>query len=121
MTENSKKVLDFLKKAGPGVEFTTADVQSALGLEKPGYVTGTITALCNKDRAERTKREVEYTDENGNTKTKTVSYFALTQLGMEYDPVAEEAAKAAEKEAKAAAKAAEKEAKAAAKAAKESI
>ena len=60
--------------------------------------------------------ELEPATETRKAKTKTVKYHTLTEAGLAYDPVAVEAAKAAEKQAKKEAKAAEK---AAAKAAKE--
>lgn len=82
MTENSRKVFEFLKGNGAGVKFTTKQVQEALGFEKPGSVTGSVTGLCRKGYAERFSENVE--DENG--KVTTVKYFALTPAGMEFDP-----------------------------------
>jgi len=70
MTENSRKVFEYLKAAGAGVKFTTKQVQEALGFEKAGSVT------------ERFKETVEV--EGG--KTKEVSYFCLTEAGMAFDP-----------------------------------
>lgn len=90
MSEAARKVLEFLKDAGPGVKFTTKQVQTALGFEKPGSVTGSVTGLVNKGYAERITES--YEDENG--KTVEVKYFALTPEGMEFNPdatVAEEA------------------------------
>lgn len=93
MTEGSRKVLAFLQAAGAGVKFTTKQVQQALGFEKPGSVTGSVTGLVKKGYAERFEESVEVTDENGNTKTKTVKKFALTEAGASFDPdaVVEEA------------------------------
>ena len=85
MTENSRKVLEFLKAAGPGVKFTTKQVQESLGFEKAGSVTGSVTGLVNKGYAERAKEEVQ--DAEG--KTKTISVFWLTEAGMAFDPDAE--------------------------------
>lgn len=81
MTPNSRKVLDFLKGNGVGVKFTTHDVQAALGFEKAGSVTGSVTGLVNKGYAVRDKeiREVD-------GKEKEVSIFWLTQEGMDYNP-----------------------------------
>lgn len=81
MTPNSRKVLDFLKGNGVGVKFTTKDVQSALGFEKAGTVTGSVTGLVNKGYAVREKeiREVD-------GKEKEVSVFYLTQEGADYNP-----------------------------------
>lgn len=86
MTENSRKVLDFLKSAGAGVKFTTKDVQEALGFEKAGSVTGSVTGLCKKGYAERFTETVEVEG-----KQKEVKYFALTADGMNFDPDAPEA------------------------------
>ncbi len=85
MTENSRKVFEYLKSAGAGVKFTTKQVQEALGFEKAGSVTGSVTGLCRKGYAERFKEMVETED----GKTKEVSYFCLTETGMAFDPDAE--------------------------------
>lgn len=82
MSENARKVLDYLKAAGPGVRFTTKQVQEALGFEKSGCVTGSVTGLVNKKLAERFVETV--TDEKG--KEIEIKYFALTDAGMSYDP-----------------------------------
>ena len=84
-SENSEKVFRFLKEAGVGVGFTTKQVQEALGLEKPGAVTGSVTGLVNKEFCQRYKETV--TDAEG--KSKEVSMFALTQKGADYDLDAE--------------------------------
>lgn len=85
MTENSRKVFDYLKSAGAGVKFTTKQVQEALGFEKAGSVTGSVTGLVRKGYAERFKETVEV--EEG--KTKEISYFCLTETGAAFDPDAE--------------------------------
>lgn len=85
MTENSRKVFDYLKSAGAGVKFTTKQVQEALGFEKAGSVTGSVTGLVKKGYAERFKETVEV--EEG--KTKEISYFCLTEAGAAFDPDAE--------------------------------
>lgn len=82
MTVNSRKVLDFLKNAGVGEKFTTKQVQEALGFEKAGSVTGSVTGLVKKGYAERFKESVETED----GKIKEISYFCLTPSGLEYDP-----------------------------------
>ena len=86
MTQNSRAVFEYLKQAGAGARFTTKQVQTALGLEKAGSVTGSVTGLVKKGYAERFT-EIE-TDENG--KEKEVKYFALTDAGMAFDPDAAE-------------------------------
>lgn len=84
MTENSRKVFDYLKAAGPGVAFTTKDVQTALGFEKAGSVTGSVTGLVKKGYAERFTETVEI-----DGKTQEVKKFALTEAGANFDPDAE--------------------------------
>lgn len=78
MTEGSRKVLEYLQAAGPGVKFTTKKVQTDLGFEKAGSVTGSVTGLCKKGFAER------FTEvgEDG----KEIKYFALTEAGAAFDP-----------------------------------
>lgn len=85
MTENSRKVFEYLKAAGVGVAFTTKEVQEALGLEKAGSVTGSVTGLVKKGYAERITDTV--TGEDG--KTKEVKKFYLTEAGANFDPDAE--------------------------------
>lgn len=87
MTENSRKVFEYLKAAGAGVAFTTKDVQTALGFEKAGSVTGSVTGLVRKGYAERFTETIE--DENG--KAKEVKKFALTEAGANFDPDAADA------------------------------
>lgn len=82
MTANSRRVFDFLKENGVGVKFTTRDVQDALGFDKPGCVTGSITGLYNKGYVMKEK-EVR-TDANG--KEKPVCVFYLTEAGAAFDP-----------------------------------
>ena len=85
MTEGSRKVFEYLKAAGAGVKFTTKQVQEALGFEKAGSVTGSVTGLVKKGYAERFTETV--TDDNG--KSKEVKYFALTEAGANFDPDAD--------------------------------
>lgn len=82
MTPNSRKVFEFLKENGVGVKFTTKDVQTALGFEKAGSVTGSVTGLVKKGYAVREKEM--RTDAEG--KTKEVSVFYLTEAGAQFDP-----------------------------------
>lgn len=105
MTEGSRKVFDFLKD-NYGTNLTTADIATALGVTGP-VVTGSVNGLVKKGYAVR--NEVVTPGDNG--KEVTTKYISLTEAGLGYDPVAEEAAKQAEKEAKAAARAAAKAAK----------
>lgn len=84
MTEGSRKVFDYLKAAGAGVAFTTKEVQTALGFEKAGSVTGSVTGLVKKGYAERFTETVEI-----DGKTQEVKKFALTEAGANFDPDAE--------------------------------
>lgn len=81
MTPNSRKVLDFLKGNGVGVKFTTREVQNALGFEKSGSVTGSVTGLAKKGYAvwEKEIREVDGQE-------KEVSVFYLTEAGANFVP-----------------------------------
>ena len=118
MTTNSELVLNFLKKNyGNGKDYSKADIANALGITIPA-VTGSMNALVKKGYASNTREEVVEdvpATETRKAKTHVVKYHALTEAGLTYDPVAEEAEKAAAKEA---AKAERAAARAAAKAAK---
>lgn len=115
MTQNSELVLNYLKN-NFGKEFSKQQIAEALGISVPA-VTGTINALSKPEKGYCTVTreeviEVEPATETRKAKTKTVKYHTLTEAGLAYDPVAEEAAKQAAREAakaeKAAAKAAAK-------------
>lgn len=81
MTENSRKVFDFLKGNGVGVKFTTNQVKDALGFDNIGSVVGSVTGLVNKGFAERAKEMCEVDGKN-----KEVSVFWLTNAGAAFDP-----------------------------------
>ncbi len=81
MTENSRKVLDYLKSKGVGTAFTVNEVKDALGFESGAAVTGAVSGLVRKDRAERFIETVEI-----DGKMKEVKKFALTQAGMDFNP-----------------------------------
>lgn len=85
MGENTRKVLAYLQNAGVGVKFTNKQVQTELGFDKSGYVTGAVTSLVNKKCVERINETT--TDENG--KEVTIKYFALTDFGVSFDPDAQ--------------------------------
>lgn len=120
MTANSELILNFLKK-NFGKEFTKQEIVAELGVSLPA-VTGSINGLIKKGKnagvdyvTTRTEEiEVEPATETRKAKMKTISYHTLTEAGLAYDPVAEEAVKQAAKEA---AKAEREAAKAAKKAA----
>ena len=116
MTINSEKVLNFLKE-NYGKEFSKQEIADALNISLSAVI-GSINPLEKKGYTQITREEtvvLEEATETRKAKTKVVKYHTLTDTGLTYDPVAEEAEKAAkkqaEKEAKAAAKAAEKAAK----------
>lgn len=85
MTENSRKVFDFLKETGK--EFTAQDISAALGVSVAA-VTGSVNGLVRKGRAIR--REETTTDAEG--KAKVIKFISLTDAGREFDPDAEVAA-----------------------------
>lgn len=84
MTENSRKVFEYLKAAGAGVKFTTKQVQQDLGFEKSGSVTGSVTGLVRKGYAVRETAVVEV-----DGKEKEVKVFYLTEEGAAFDPDAD--------------------------------
>jgi Mn-dependent DtxR family transcriptional regulator len=100
MTAGSMMVLDFLKK-NFGTEFTKNEIAAQLGVSLPTVVGATNN--FNKrgflnDRSETV--EVEPATETRKAKVKEVHHISLNEAGLAYDPVAEEAAKAAAKASK---------------------
>ena len=83
MTENSRKVLDYLKQIYDA-DVTAQDVASALGLEKRS-VDGIFTAFQKKGFGVRTPAEIELEDGTH----KGVKFLSLTPAGMAFDPDAE--------------------------------
>ena len=117
MTVNSEKVLNFLKEHY-GDEFSKDEIAKALGISLSAVI-GSINPLEKKGYSKITREEtveLEPATETRKAKTKVVKYHTLTEEGLSYDPVAEEAEKLAKKQAEKERKAAER---AAAKAAKE--
>ena len=117
MTINSERVLNFLKDQY-GEEFSKQEIADALGISLSAVI-GSINPLEKKEYSRTSREEVvelEPATETRKAKTKVVKYHTLTEAGLAYDPIAEEAEKAAAKQAEKERKAAEK---AAAKAAKE--
>jgi len=82
MTENSRKVFDFLKENNK--EFTAQEISAALGISVAA-VTGSVNGLVRKERAIR--REETTTDAEG--KAKVIKYISLTEAGKAFDPDAE--------------------------------
>ena len=116
MTINSEKVLNFLKDHY-GQEFSKQEIADALGISLSAVI-GSINPLEKKGYSHITREEtieLEDAPETRRSKTKVVKYHTLTEAGLAYDPVAEEAAKLAAKQAEKEARAAERAAKKAAK------
>lgn len=80
MSENSKRVLDYLKEID-GQNVTAADVAEALGLGKKTVDSCFTSALQNKGYGERIPAEVELED---GTHAK-VKFLKLTPAGMTFD------------------------------------
>ena len=119
-SENSEKILNYLKK-NYGVEMSKQQIAADLGLSVP-TVTGTINALIKKGYVVTPREETieeEPATETRKAKVRVIKYHTLTEDGLSYDPVAEEAEKQAAKEAAKAARAAEKAAREAAREAAE--
>ena len=117
MTINSERVLNFMKE-NYGKEFSKQEIAEALGISLSAVI-GSINPLEKKKYSKITREEtieLEPATETRKAKTKVVKYHTLTEAGLAYDPVAEEAEKLAKKQAEKERKAAER---AAAKAAKE--
>lgn len=83
MTENSKKVLDYLK-AHYGEKLTANQIAEALGITVPA-VTGSVNGLVKNDRAFREEAKAE---KDG--KEVTIKYISLTEAGYNFDPDAAE-------------------------------
>ena len=88
MTENSRKVFDFLK-ANNNVQITGQEIAKELDVTI-NAVTGSVNGLVKKGFAVR--EEVTATDDAG--KPKITKYIKLTDAGMAHDPDAVEEAKA---------------------------
>lgn len=85
MSENSRKVLDYMKKVN-GQKVTSEDVANALGLEKRS-VDGIFTsAIQRKNLGVRTPAEIELEDGTH----KAVKFLSLTAEGLAFDPDATE-------------------------------
>jgi DNA-binding MarR family transcriptional regulator len=115
ITANSELVLNYLKQHF-GQELTKQEIADALSISLPA-VTGSINGLVRKGKTDGVEYittrveevELEPKTETRKAKVKSVSHHMLTEAGLAYDPVAEEAAKLAAKEAEKAAKKAAKE------------
>lgn len=84
MTENSRKVFDFLK-ANNNVQITGQEIAKELDVTI-NAVTGSVNGLVKKGFAVR--EEVTAADDAG--KPKITKYIKLTDAGMAFDPDAVE-------------------------------
>lgn len=111
VSPNTLTVLDFLK-ANYGEEYTRVQIGELLGLATAS-VSGSVNSFIKKGVASQREETVEVEVEEGKKPVKpvVVKYVTLTEMGLTFDPIAEEEAK---KEALAAERAAKKAAKAAA-------
>lgn len=84
MTDNSKKVFQYLKE-NHGAKMTAQEIASALGITVSA-VTGSVNGLANakKHPAYATRTEVELP--GADEKTVKVKYIDLTEEGMAFDP-----------------------------------
>lgn len=111
-SENSKTILNWMK-ANYGVEYSKQQIAQELGLSLPAVI-GTMNNFIKKGYAVTTREEVVEdapATETRKAKTHVVKYHTLTEAGLAYDPIQEEADRAAAKEAEKARKAAERAAK----------
>lgn len=82
MTENSRKVFDYLKDNGK--EFTAQQIAAALDISV-NAVTGSVNGLVKKGRAVRR----EETTTGADNKPVIIKYISLTEDGKNFDPDAE--------------------------------
>jgi DNA-binding MarR family transcriptional regulator len=86
MSENSRKVFDYMMSIGDNVDVTANDIATALGLS-PKSVNGIITqAFQKKGLMERIPAEME----NPDGTHKAIKLIKLTEAGKQLDPDAEE-------------------------------
>ena len=83
MTENSKKVFNFLKEHH-GVKMTGQEIAKELNIPMSA-VTGSVNGLVRKDFAVRE----EVSTQNADGKPVITKYISLTDAGLAYDPDAE--------------------------------
>lgn len=86
MSENSRKVFDYMMSIGDTAEVTANDIAEALGLS-PKSVNGIITqAFQKKGLMERIPAEME----NPDGTHRGIKLIKLTEAGKQLDPDAEE-------------------------------
>lgn len=84
MTENSLKVLNYLKSIHGTMDVTAADVAEALGFESKKTVDGVFTSFQKKKLGVRVPAEM--TCEDGTKQT--VKLLVLTDEGLAFNPEA---------------------------------
>lgn len=81
MSENSKKIFDYVKAAGDK-NVTAMDIAEALGLTTQ-QVNGSVTsAFCKKELMVRVPSEIQLEDGTH----KQVNFIKLTDAGKNFDP-----------------------------------
>lgn len=80
MTENSRKVFDFLK-AHHGAKMTAQELAKELNVSMSA-VTGSVNGLVKKAYAMRE----EVTTQNADGKPVITKYISLTDAGLAFDP-----------------------------------
>ena len=84
MTENSRKVFDFLKEHA-GVQVTAREIAKELGITI-NAVTGSVNGLVKKKYAVRE----EVSSQSAEGKAVVTKYISLTEAGLAFDPDAVE-------------------------------
>ena len=91
ISENSRKVLEFVKGVDGKANVTLADVAEGTGLTSR-QANGCIVAFQKKKMMERVETEIEQEDGTH----ANVKYIVLTDIGREFDPDAADKAEDAE-------------------------
>ena len=88
MTDNARKVFDYLK-TNYGTDITAQAMAKDLGISI-NAVTGSVNGLCRdtKHPAYAVRKEVEVAGEDG--KASTIKYISLTDEGLAFNPDAAE-------------------------------
>lgn len=81
MSENSKKIYNFLKENN-GTQLTAADVAEALGLPKKTVDGAFTSAIQRKGYGVRTPATIQKDDGS----TAEVKFLSLTEEGLAFDP-----------------------------------
>ena len=87
MKETSRSIFEFLK-ANYGADLTANDIASALGVSVP-TVTASVNGLVKKGYAVRSA----VTTEGADGKSVVTKYISLTEVGLDFNPDADENAK----------------------------